>query len=413
MKSSVNFVKDLMKQKNLPFDSITDDLIKELYSEFINAIMLAERTAYLNNNPDDDGNGYRPKTLQTAGDNIDICVPRTRSKNFRPAILPPPFQRYTRDYKELVYNLMAANNSKAQIREIFNNMDFSLSESAIDEIHKELLVKIQDFKTRQLPEDLAVLFIDGKYISIKQDNKVQQMVLYILLGYDLDAKKHILGYYVFSGKETINQWKKVFNDLINRNLKNVLLFVCDNLSGMTDTLNILFDNPDIQLCLVHIKRNIRKHLHASDADSIIAKIDELKTSNLSAKDAADAFRTFLLPFRNSYNSFVSKLSADADYIFTFLGYPPQLHKIIYSTNPVESLNNQIEKLVVKYEGYFQSMNILDINLFLLKSRWEFKWLKNVSPFFAKFSAFFRKKLFLKKNSLSVDNTAFENNTHNS
>jgi len=402
MKQTIDFVKYLMKKNDISFDSISDTMIHDLYSDFLNTVMLAERTNYLNNNPDDVGNGYRPKNLQTAGDNIDIEVPRTRSKNFRPAILPPPYQRYLPNYKELVFNLMAAGNSKAQIREIFNNMGFILSESAIDEISKELSIKIQDFKNRQLPEDLAVLFIDGKYISVKQDNKVQEAVLYILLGYDLDAKKHILGYYVLFGKETISQWKKIFNDLINRGLKNVLLFVCDNLSGMTGTLDVLFDKPDIQLCLVHIKRNIRKNIPTTDAEIIISKIDELKTSNLSAKQAANSFREFLKSYLKTYKNFISKLSDDADFIFTFLGYPQQLHKTISTTNPVESLNNQIEKLATKYEGYFQSMNILDINLFLLKSRWELAWKKNVSPFIAKFSSFFRKKLFLKGNNLKED-----------
>lgn len=399
MKQTIDFVKHLMKKNEISFDSLSDDMISDLYSDFLNTVMLAERTNYLNNHPDDSGNGYRTKNLQTAGDNIDIEVPRTRSKNFRPAILPAPYQRYLPNYKELVFNLMAAGNSKAQIREIFNNMGFILSESAIDEISKELAVKIQDFKSRQLPEDLAVLFIDGKYISVKHDNKVQEAVLYILLGYDLDAKKHILGYYVLFGKETISQWKKIFNDLINRGLKNVLLFVCDNLSGMTGTLDVLFEKPDIQLCLVHIKRNIRKHLPAADAETIISKIDELKTSNLSAEQAANSFREFLKPYLKNYKSFISKLSDDSDFIFTFLGYPQQIHKIISTTNPVESLNNQIEKLATKYEGYFQSMNILDTNLFLMKSRWESTWKKNVSPFIAKFSSFFRKKLLLKDNNL--------------
>jgi transposase-like protein len=305
------------------------------------------------------------------------------------------------DYKQLVYNLIAAGNSKSQIREIFNNMNFIISEQAISEIYKELEIKINDFKNRPLPKNIAVLFIDGKHLKIKHENKVKEAVLYILLGYDFDGNKHILGFYVLFGKETINQWKKIFNDLLNRGLENVLLFVCDNLSGMTETLNLIFHNPDIQLCLVHIKRNIRRHLPTDNANVIINKLDELKASSLSSNEAADSFRKSLKPFMKEYKYFLVKLNKDSDFIFSFLDYPVQLQKIIATTNPVESLNNQVEKLATKYEGYFQSLNLLEINIFLLKNKWESKWSKSVSPFVAKFAHFFRKKLFLKSDVREV------------
>lgn len=396
MKQTNEIVKKFLNNNDL-----TENLIQKVVSEFTNAIMFAERTNYLENNPDDNGNGYRDRTLQTAGSKISISVPRTRKNNFRPAILPQPYQRFLPDYKELVYSLIAAGNSKAQVREIFYNMGFILSEQAISEIYKELEIKITDFKTCQLPENIAILFIDGKYIKIKKDNKVQEAVLYILLGYDFDGNKHILGFYVFFGKETIQQWKRIFNDLLNRGLKNVLLFVCDNLSGMTETLNLIFHKPDIQLCIVHIKRNIRRHLPSEDANIIINKIDELKASSLSAKEASEAFKESIKPFMTSYKYFLDKLQKDSKFIFTFLDYPSKLQKIICTTNPVESLNNQVEKVSTKYEGYFQSENLLDINMFLLKNKWERKWSKSVSPFVAKFAHFFRKKLFLISDSKEV------------
>ena len=394
MIQNLNFVKEILKQNNLSFDSLSDSALSDLYSDFINSIMLVERRNYLINN-DDYANGFRPKTLQNAAEKIELNVPRTRTNNFRPAILPEPYQRNLSTYKELVYNLIAAGNSLSQIREIIKNMNLSLSEKIIEDFKDELINKINDFKNRQLPKELAVVFIDGKYISVKKDGKVQEAVLYILLGYNMNRKKHILGFYSFTGKETVNQWKKVFNDLLNRGLENVLLFVCDNLSGITSSIKTLFSNPDIQLCLVHIKRNIRKNLDAETAGKIISKIDELKLSNLNSEEAAETFRKYIKDFEKQSRAFIEKLSKDAEFIFAFLGYPQQLHKIISTTNPVESLNNQVEKLSTKYEGYFQSENMLDINLYLLKTKWETKWSKNVSPFIAKFSSFFRGKLFLK------------------
>ena len=79
MKQSIDLVKDILNKNNISFDSLSEDMLSNLYSEFINSIMVAERRNYLNNNSDEYANGYRPKNLQTAGDNIDIQVPRTRT----------------------------------------------------------------------------------------------------------------------------------------------------------------------------------------------------------------------------------------------------------------------------------------------------------------------------------------------
>jgi transposase-like protein len=359
------------------------NLINYIVSTAINSIMLSERNIYLKNNTNEIANGFYHRSLNTKADKINLSVPRTDTKNFRPKILPPKYKRYIDDYKDLVVNLIIAGNSKSQIGSILNANGQIYSKDAIDQIYDDLTSRLEDFKSRDLPSDLACVFIDGKYIEIKVDNKVQKAVLYILLGISFDGSKQILGFYVMFGNESAEKWKSIFVDLINRKLKRVLLFICDNLSGLTQTINALFPKADIQLCIIHLMRNGRRNMKKEDAKEFNSILKSIKDESALFDD--NYYKNKLCEFiknkKTSYVDFLTKLEKDLPYYLSFLNYPQKLRKHIYSTNAVESINNQIEKIRVRQEGYFQSLNNLELNIFILSNKLLLSWNKKLQPFF--------------------------------
>jgi transposase-like protein len=115
------------------------------------------------------------------------------------------------------------------------------------------------FKTRELPSDAFVLYIDAYHCNIKEKNKVRKASVYVVLGIDLQGNKDIFGFYTFFGSENKADWIKVFNDLIDRGLKRIMLIVSDDFPGISKAIEALFPYTDHQLCLVHLERNVKNH----------------------------------------------------------------------------------------------------------------------------------------------------------
>jgi transposase-like protein len=96
------------------------------------------------------------------------------------------------------------------------------------------------FKTRELPSDAFVLYIDAYHCDIKEKNKIRKASVYVVLGIDLQGNKDIFGFYAFFGSENKADWIKIFNDLIDRGLKRVILIVSDDFPGISKAIETLF-----------------------------------------------------------------------------------------------------------------------------------------------------------------------------
>lgn len=358
------------------------DLINLIVSEVINSIMKSERDIYLNNHQEDNANGYYDRSLNIKSDKIDLNVPRSRDGDFRPSILPDKYKRYHEDYKELIVNLIISGNSKSQIKSILAANGQEYCADALNKIYDDLNQRLLDFKTRELPKELLFLIIDGYHADVKENNKVQKIVVYTLLGVDFDGYKQILGFYPMLGDESLDKWKIIFQDILNRGLKKVLLFISDNFNGLKHTINALFERSDHQLCLIHLMRNVKKNMTKEDAKNMINLLKSIKDSKDEFNDnyLKDKLLRSLKDKRKTYKDFIEKLEQDLDNYLTFLKYPYELRKFIYSTNPVESINSRIEKIRLKQEGYFQSMNNLELNLFLISNKLLKRWFKKANPF---------------------------------
>jgi putative transposase len=102
-------------------------------------------------------------------------------------------------------------------------------------------------------------------VKDKKDKRVKKAVVYTIVGIDTNAQKSLLGFYSFFGSENKSTWMDVFQDLINRGLKKVLMFICDDFRGISEAIKAYFPLSDIQKCTVHLARNIYRHMKKEDA----------------------------------------------------------------------------------------------------------------------------------------------------
>lgn len=352
--------------------------MRQLLEELLDEIMKGERGIFLENSLSNKGNAYYPRDLTTGSWKLNVNVPRDRNGNFRPYVLPEPYKRVDESYVDLLMSLVINGYSESQLLMSLKELGLPYSVGEMSKIKDHLVERLNDFKRRELPQDAFAVFIDGYHTEIKDNLKVRKACVYTVLGVDLDGRKDVYGYYTFFGNENRADWLKVFNDLVERGLKKIVVLVSDDFPGMTEAVKALYPLTEHQLCYIHLQRNVRRHMGKEDSASFNKEMENIKLSRDHDEGKAK-FEKLCHHYKNKYPSFIKAILPKADNYLCFLRYPEEIRKYMYTTNAVESLNSRIEQIRMKLGGYFQSVGILEINLMLQVDRLkQGKW-KNPVP----------------------------------
>ena len=366
--SNMDVVKELDEYGKNKLATLMEGLLIE--------IMGKERYEYLLENPKDKGNGNYKRSLNTGLGKLDLEVPRTRSGEFRSNLLPPKYQRYDESFEDLIFSFLINGDSKQEIVYKMKLRGLNFSEKAYDEIFEYIKTQMLEFKSKELKENYYFVYIDAYHCMVKdlKDKKVKNAVVYTVVGIDTNAKKSLLGYYSFFGKENKSTWMEVFQDLINRGLKRVLMFICDDFNGISDAINAYFPYSDIQKCTVHLSRNIYKHMKKEDASYVNKKIKEIKDYCDTFDKGLAIFQSDVIDkFRKQYKTYTQYLDSKKEEFLSFLKYPETIRKFINSTNTVESVHSTFERQRLKKGGFFQSMDVLNVALFVAIDKLHKRW----------------------------------------
>jgi len=150
--------------------------------------------------------------------------------------------------------------------------------------------------------------------------------------------------------------------LINRGLKRVLVVVSDDFPGIIETVKAVYPYADHQLCFVHLQRNIRKYMTKADAAEFNKELDKIKFAS-SFDEAVQKFYDLCSKFKSKYSRYMNILMEKAEHYMAFIKYPESLRKHVYTTNSVESINSLVEKIRIRSGGYFNSVEVLEINIY--------------------------------------------------
>jgi len=347
-----------------------DFSLRELLSLMLSSLGHAERGEYLARTPADKGNGAYARSLKVGSIPIDIAVPRTRNGTFRPSILPPPYQRdYPEETQALLLALLASSRSLNAAKAALRRIGLSGSEQEIDAVAHEFIEELQLRNSRPLDPDLLALFLDAKYVEVKEADRLRPCAIYMVVGLGRDGKKHILASIVRPGRENLEDWKLILRGLLERGLRRVLIVVHDDFSGLLPITKSLFPQADIQLCIVHMQRNAKSHLSKTDAPEFTKRMRALKTA-WNQEVASAQFEDLCQRFQSACPSFIAEIRKKRDHYLAFLNYPDAIRRSLSTTNVVEAVNGQLEIMRRNSGGYFHSNETLQLKLGMAISQLE-------------------------------------------
>ncbi|KRB17729.1 IS256 family transposase [Achromobacter sp. Root170] len=297
-------------------------------------------------------NGKGAKTVLTGEGPVRIEVPRDRDGSFAPLLIPKHERRFT-GFDDKIVAMYARGMTVREIQGfLLEQYATEVSPEFISSVTDEVMAEVTAWQSRPLEPMYPVVFFDALRVKIREDAVVRNKAIYLALGVLPDGSREILGLWI-EGTEGAKFWMKVFNDLKTRGVGDILIAVTDGLKGMPEALSAVFPATTLQTCIVHLIRNSLDYATWKDRKALAAAIRPIytATSAEAAQAELDAFSEG--PWGQKFPTIRAAWRNAWDRVIPFFAFPPEVRRVIYTTNAIESINAQLRK-IIKTRGHFPS-----------------------------------------------------------
>ena len=288
-------------------------------------------------------NGYSSKKLKGDHGEIDLQTPRDRNSTFEPQLIKKGQSRIT-GMDEQILSLYAKGMSTRDIVATFQEMyGADISAGLVSQVTNSVMEKVVEWQSRPLDAVYPIVYLDCIVLKIRQDKRVINKAIYLVLGINIEGHKELLGMWV-SENEGAKFWLSVLTDLQNRGVQHMLIACVDGLKGFPDAINSTFPDAKIQLCIVHMVRNSLKLVPWKDYKAVTSDLKSIYQS-ITEQEASLELDRFADKWDEKYPQISKSWRANWENLITIFDYPADIRKVIYTTNAIESLNSVIRKSV--------------------------------------------------------------------
>ncbi|HUN41611.1 MAG TPA: IS256 family transposase [Gemmatimonadales bacterium] len=297
-------------------------------------------------------NGGTSKTVLTGDGKLRIETPRDRDGSFAPLLLPKHARRFTA-FDESIVALYARGMTVREIQGyLAEAYGTEVSPDLISSVTDGVLAEVTGWQSRPLEPVYPVVFFDALRVKTREDNVVRNKAVYLALGVRRDGTREVLGLWIET-TEGAKFWMKVFNDLKTRGVNDILIAVTDGLTGMPAALEAVFPRTTLQTCIVHLIRNSLDYASWKDR-KLLAKALRPIYAAANAEAAAAALEAFAGgEWGQKFPTVVAAWRRAWAQVIPFFAFPPEIRRVIYTTNAIESVNARLRK-IIKTRGHFPS-----------------------------------------------------------
>ena len=354
-------------------DGILAPLIKKIIEKALET-ELDEHLGYAKNGKSVDGNyrnGSTAKTIRTSYGDIEIDSVRDRDGTYEPKTIKKRQSILNEEISNKIISLFGLGLSYIDIHTHLQELyTIDISPSTITEITNRILPEIKEWQNRPLDRIYPFIFMDAIFYKVREDGRVVNKAVYVVLGITQEGKKEILGIY-FNESEGAKFWLSVLTDLSNRGVKDILIACIDNLKGFSESIESIFPNTEIQLCIIHQIRNSLKYVSYKDQKLLLKDLKRVYKAN-SKSEADQELESFCEKWDIKYPIVTKSWKSNWDNLSNYFKYTKKIRKVIYTTNIIESVNRQFRK-TTKTKGAFPNEDSLRKILYLtiqnITKRW--------------------------------------------
>jgi len=369
----------LLADYKKPEDLIGENgLLKQLTKLLVEKALDAELTEHLGHerhetvgNPGGNTrNGKSRKTLKGEFGELPIEVPRDRNGTFEPQLIPKHQTRWA-GFDDKIISLYARGMTVREIQSHLQEMyGTEVSPSLISSVTDAVSDEVKAWQARPLDPVYPIVYLDCIHVKVRE-GAVRVKAVYLAIGITMNGEKEVLGLWL-AQTEGAKFWLKVFNELKNRGLDDILIAVVDGLRGFPEAIEAVYPQAQIQTCIVHLIRNSTTLAAWKDRKELAAALKPVYQA-ANADLAAAALEEFAAgPWGKKFPTVAAMWRRQWQQVIPFFAYPPEVRTIIYTTNAIESLHMRLRK-IVKNRGHFPSDEAASKLLFLALRNIEKDW----------------------------------------
>jgi len=295
-------------------------------------------------------NGATAKTVLTEVGAVDLAVPRDRNGTFDPKLVPKHARRLA-GFNQNIIGLYARGLTVRDIRrELARMYGVEVSPELISRVTDGVVDELNDWQQRPLERVYPIVYIDALVVKVRTQGTVVNRAAYLAVGVDSEGRKHVFGVWLGDGGEGAKFWLSVLTEIRNRGVEDVVFVCCDGLKGLPDAIEATWPQATVQTCVVHLLRASLRFCSWQDRKKIIAALRPIYTAP-TLEAAEEAMDDFELTHGDRYPGIVKLWRTSWERFTPFLRFPPEIRKVVYTTNLIESINFQLRK-ATKNRGHF-------------------------------------------------------------
>ena len=319
------------------------DVLKQIFGPIFESMLKGEMENHLGHKKherSEDGdnvrNGYSSKTLKTSLGEVPIRVPRDRQSTFEPQII----KKHQRDVSSIEGKVLAMYARGMSQRDIAATIEdiygFQMSHEQISTITGCVMEEVEAWRNRPLQSFYPFAFVDCIYVSLRTEYGVQQVAVYVMLAYDVNGCKDVLGLWI-NETESKHAWMQIFDELRARGVKDLGILSMDGVSGLEEGAKAVFPHATVQRCIVHLIRNSIRYIPRKQWSAFTKQL-KLIYGAINVKQARQEFEKFKTDWQ-AYPGAVSVWENNFSHVEQLYNYGSAVRKIMYTTNAIESVNS--------------------------------------------------------------------------
>ena len=332
-------------------------LLSQLTKRLVERAMEVELTEHLGYEPHleppggtgNARNGSTPKTLMTEHGPVRIDTPRDRAGTFDPQIVRKRQRRFE-GFDEKILALysrgLSTRDIEAHLAEIYG---VKVGRDLISRVTDAVMEDARAWQSRPLEDVYPVVFLDCMVLKIREGGSVQRRACYLAMAIGMDGEREVLGMW-FQANEGAKFWMQVLTDLKQRGVQDILICCVDGLKGFPEAIEAVFPLTTIQTCIVHLIRHSLKYVPRKQYEQVTKDLRPIYTA-IDADAALVALEAFEEKWGQQIPVIGQAWRNAWEHVTPFMAFPPEVRRVIYTTNAIEALNRQLRK-AVKTKGHF-------------------------------------------------------------
>lgn len=371
-------LKELIAEYGIKDMNDVHEFVKMLTAETIQAALDAELDSelgyskydYKNKQTSNSRNGHSMKTVQGSMGEMELQIPRDRDGEFEPQLV----KKHQTDISSIEDKVIFLYSQGVSTRDIQKTMQemygINVDDSRVSKITDKILPLIKEWQERPLQSVYAMVILDAIHYNVRDNGIVTKKAAYVAIGTDLEGRKDVLGIWL-GANESAKYWLSVLNGLKNRGVSDILIASVDGLSGFVEAINTAFPKTEVQRCIIHQIRSSCRYVSYKDIKQFTADLKPVYKAP-TEEIALAALDEFEAKWVKKYPLGVKSWRVNWTELSTMFKYPPEIRKLIYTTNAIENFNRQLRK-VTKTKSAFVSDDALMKLLYLTTMQIVDKW----------------------------------------